>query len=233
VTNVQLARFSGLQFTAAVIASLAVIIALWDTPVILPLKWLVVLFHELSHAAMGWCTGGRVISLNVTHREGGICLVAGGNRTLILLAGYPGSLCWGLAALFLSRSDRYTRATLVFLGALLGTVALWWVRPILGFGFPFALLVGALLLATGVRGGPWLRRAVLLIIGSTSCAYALIDIQQDVFGGQACVSDATLLAAHTWIPFWCWGLFWYVLSGMILLFAFRWWWRCNVGNAGN
>lgn len=215
------AGLRGPRFAVALVACLVVIALLWNTPFLLPLRWLVVLFHELSHAAMGWCTGGHVVSLNITHRESGICLVAGGNRTLILLAGYPGSLCWGLAAIFLARSGRFTGVALVLLGGLLGLVALGWVRPLLGFGFPFALGSGALLLVAGVRGAPWLREAVLLAIGATSCAYALIDIQQDVFGGRACVSDATLLAEHTWIPFWFWGLLWYGLSMAILVVVVR------------
>ncbi len=225
-------RLRGPRFVIAVLACLVFLSFFWDSFLLLPLKWLVVLFHELSHAAMGWATGGKVVSLNVTHREGGICLVAGGNRTLILLAGYPGSLCWGLLTLFLCRTGRYTRVALAVLGAVLILVALVWVRPLLGFGFPFSLLAGAVLLGTGLRAAAPIREGTLLVIGSTSCAYALIDIQRDVFGGRACISDATLLADHTWLPFWFWGLFWYGLSLYILFVALRQLWRLDGEGGG-
>lgn len=217
----------GPRFAAALLASAFAVFLCWDTPFILPLKWLVVLCHELSHAIMAWLTGGRVLALNVTHREGGICLVAGGHQTLMLLAGYPGSLAWGLGALFLARSGRYIRPALIFLGALLVLVALWWVRPLLGFGFPFALVTGLLVAAAGWHGRPWLQSGILLVFGTASCAYVLIDIQQDVFSGHARISDATLLAEQTGLPFWFWGLFWYALSVLILAVAVRRLWPAH------
>ena len=39
------------------------IFALWSTPVVVPLKILIVLLHELSHAGMTVLTGGSVESL--------------------------------------------------------------------------------------------------------------------------------------------------------------------------
>lgn len=197
----------------------------WNTPFLLPLKWLVVFFHELSHALVAWATGGRVLSLNITHQQGGISVAAGGNRMLTLLAGYPGSLCWGLAAVFLAQSRGHAGSAVMGLGILLLAVAGWWVRPVLGFGFAFAVVSGVLFVYAGRRGSVRVAQYVLLLVGTTSCAYALIDIQQDVFHGRGGVSDATLLAAHTGVPFWCWGLLWYAASLGILVVAGRRLWR--------
>ena len=54
-----------------IFAILAVVFALWATPVVLPLKLLVVFFHELSHALVAILTGGRVESFSVDFRQGG------------------------------------------------------------------------------------------------------------------------------------------------------------------
>jgi len=66
---------------------------------------------------------------------------------------------------------------------------------------------------------------VLLAIGATSCIYAPLDLPQDVFGRPSGMSDATLLAAHTWIPFWFWGALWIGLSFVLLGLALWWVWR--------
>jgi len=202
----------------SLLAGLAAVLLLWNTPVMQPLKWLTVLFHELSHAIAGWLTGGRVIAMNITNREAGICQVAGGNYTLILLAGYPGSLCWGLAALLLARREPWVRPSLYVAGALLAGVTLLYVRPVPGFGFIFCLATAAALLAWAHRGGPPWQALSLRFLGLSSCVYVLADIQQDVFRSHGGVSDATLLAQHTGVPALLWGLLWYGLS-LALIFA--------------
>lgn len=200
---------------------LLIIALCWNTPLLQPLKWLVVLFHELSHAAVGVLTGGRVVSLNVTHREGGICLIAGGNRTLILLAGYPGSLCAGLLALHVAGIRRWRAPALLFLGVLLVLTGLFYVRPWIGFGLPFTILTGVLLGAAGWTAAPRVQQALLWTIGVTSCLYAVLDAVALSRGGGAPISDATLLADHTGIPAWIWAQLWMVLTAGILFLAFR------------
>ncbi len=202
------------------LAVISVILFLfWDSPLIQPLKWLTVLFHELSHGLVGFLTGGRVISLNLTHQEGGICVVAGGNRTLTLLAGYPGSLCWGLGALYLSRKDRWTGPLLYVLGALLVLVALFYVRPLIGFGFFFSLAFAVVLGALAHWGGLQVRRLALVTIGLSSCVYVFQDIAEDVFWNTGMPSDATLLFQHTGIPGFIWGLLWYGVSIALVVYA--------------
>ena len=184
----------------------------WNWPILLPLKWLTVLFHELSHALVGVLTGGRLVHLNITNRESGICQIAGGNRTLILMAGYPGSLCWGLGALMLARRERALRPLLALLAMLLVWITLAYIRPLVGFGFLFGLATAGGLVALVYYGATWIQRFAVLLVGVSSCVYVLIDIQADVFWSGGGVSDATLLARHTGIPALIWGVLWYVMS---------------------
>ena len=64
----------------------------WDSGFVYPFRILVVFFHEMGHALMTVITGGRVAELGLNHMEGGHTLSMGGNRFLILNAGYLGSL---------------------------------------------------------------------------------------------------------------------------------------------
>lgn len=197
--------------------ALLIVVALWDSPLVLPLKWLTVLFHEVSHALAGWLTGGRVVSLNITHRESGICHVAGGNRTLILMAGYPGSLCWGLGALLLARRPRWVKAGLFTAGGALLLVTLFYVRPILGFGFLFSLATAVMMLVWAWYGQLSWQALSLRFLGLGSCVYVLHDILHDVFLHGTGLSDATLLAGHTGVPAMLWGCLWFAIAALLIL----------------
>ena len=71
------------------LALAALVFALWQTPVALPLKLLVVLFHELAHGLAALATGGSIESLTVTADQGGLAVTRGGSRFAILTRGLP------------------------------------------------------------------------------------------------------------------------------------------------
>ena len=86
------------------LALLAAVFALWQTPVVLPLKILVVFLHELSHGLAAVLTGGEIVELSLSAQQGGHAVTRGGSRFLILSAGYLGSLL--LCLLYTSPSPR-------------------------------------------------------------------------------------------------------------------------------
>ncbi|MCB1350965.1 MAG: M50 family metallopeptidase, partial [Maritimibacter sp.] len=88
---------AGLRAHWQMLALAVALFALWQTPVALPLKLLVVLFHELSHGLAAVLTGGAIESLTVTPDQGGLAVTRGGSRFAVLTAGYLGSLLIGLA----------------------------------------------------------------------------------------------------------------------------------------
>ncbi|MEQ9673608.1 MAG: M50 family metallopeptidase, partial [Roseovarius indicus] len=63
---------------------------LWQTPVVMPLKLLVVFLHELSHAVATVLTGGSVVGMSLDPMQGGSVTARGGWRFVILSAGYLG-----------------------------------------------------------------------------------------------------------------------------------------------
>lgn len=217
------ARLSYQDFDGRQLAGLAAIFAvvwlLWDTWWVYPLKMLVVLFHELSHGMAAIATGGSIAGIELLAREGGLCRTLGGNRFLTLSAGYLGSLLWGGLILIAAARSRVDQAVTTILGALLLLVALAWVRPIVSFGFLFALVAGALLLLAGLRAPERFNDYLLKVIGLTSMLYAVLDIKDDVLDRPHLLeSDAAMLAQQTGLPTLFWGVAWIVIAVVAALF---------------
>jgi len=56
------------------LALTAVVFAHWQMPIVVPLKILVVLLHEMSHALAAWLTGGSVEQISISAQQGGFYL---------------------------------------------------------------------------------------------------------------------------------------------------------------
>lgn len=189
----------------------------WDAWWLFPLRMLVVAAHEASHALTALATGGEVIEVGLDIREGGHALTRGGLPLLVLNAGYLGSLLWGVALLVLTRTRAGARGMALLLGLGLGAMALAWVRPLLSFGFAYAVVAGASLVVLGLRAGEGLTRLVLRGVGVFSVLYAFLDVRDDVFLSDG-LSDAALLAQATGVPALVWGVVWCV-AGLGVLWA--------------
>lgn len=191
-----------------------IIQVLWHSPVIDPLKLLVVFLHELSHAIVGVATGGRFIRMEISADEGGLCVVEGGNRFLFLSAGYLGSLIWGglvlLGACWTSRS----REISICFGVTAALVGLIFVRPLLGFGLWFSVLAGLMLLYAGLHLPKAFVDILLQLIGLTSCLYVVPDLIEDMFFYHG-RSDATMLADLTDVPAKVWGALWVTVAFIV------------------
>lgn len=203
---------------------LLVVLALlvgWDLPLLLPLRILVVVFHEAGHALTALATGGEVVAVTVSPNEGGLTLTRRGSHLLILNGGYLGSIAAGAILLRLARADGRGRPVLALLGLVLAAAALVWFRPLLSFGFAYALLggIGMIALSTRLRheAADWIVRTV----GVFSLLYGFLDVKSDVldFGLQAgsVRSDAAMLAEATGIPALLWGLGWIVVGVLVVV----------------
>ena len=194
--------FAGLLFIAFVV------FLFWNTLLVYPLRILVVFFHEMSHGAAALLTGGRVHHIYVGAGEGGLTVTQGGNRFLILSAGYMGSmLIGGLILAVTARSPR-PGAVSVLLGLTLLAVSLIFVRPLFSFGFFYGLFAGGFLVVWGTRLSGSANEFLLKVIGLSSCMYAIVDILNDVMRDHGRPSDAVQLAEATGIPAILWGVLW-------------------------
>lgn len=184
---------------------------LWSTPVVYPLKIFVVLLHEVSHGAAALATGGTIQRIVLDPGQGGACHCPGGSAFLTLSAGYLGSLLWG-AGLVLLAQTRRVRPTVV-VGIAGGTVLALTAFYLRG---PFALTFGVAFGLGMAAAARWLpaatNRALLRVLGLTSCLYAVLDIKSDVLDRPHLPSDAAMLAELTGVPALLWGTIWIVLA---------------------
>ncbi len=192
------------------IAIVALVFVFWATPVVLPLKILVVFLHELSHALVIIFTGGSVESFTISPQQGGLVIGRGGNRFLSLFAGYLGSLVIGIGLLIIALRTHWDRVVLGGFGILMLLVTVLYVRD--PFAMAFCVGVGTAMLAMA-----WfLSRPVcdlfLRIIGLTSMIYVPYDIFDDTIRRSGMRSDAYMLAEEFGGTTMLWGGAWLMLS---------------------
>lgn len=198
------------------LALTALVFALWQTPVVVPLKILIVFLHELSHAIAAWLTGGSVEQISLSSDQGGCAITRGGSRFAILSAGYLGSLLLGAALLLLALRSTADRAVTALLGAVILAVTALYIRDL--FAAVFCLATGLALLGMARFLGHGANDMVLRVIGLSSLIYVPYDIFDDTIARAGQRSDAYMLAAEFGGPTVLWGGLWLVISlGVIAL----------------
>ncbi len=201
------------------IAVTAAVYALWQTPVVVPLKILIVLLHEVSHGLMAVLTGGEIVSLSITSDQGGLAMTRGGSRFLILTAGYLGSLLIGAAILLLALRTRADRVILALFGVLMLLLAALYIRDL--FALAFVVVTGAAMLA-GARYLPLVVCDMILrVIGLSSLFYVPYDIFDDTIARSALRSDARMLAEEIGGTTLLWGGLWLILSVAVIVACLR------------
>ncbi len=209
------------------IALIALVFALWPTPLILPLKILIVFLHELSHAGTTVLTGGDVISLTISADQGGAVWSRGGNRFLILTAGYLGSLLLGLALLISATRTHADRIIMAVFGGLMLLVTALYIRE--GFAAMFCIATGILMLATARFLPRDVNDLILRVIGLTSMIYVPYDIFSDTIARSNLRSDARMLAEEFGGATVMWGGAWLAISLIVIVLSL---WR-GLGPSSN
>ena len=197
---------------------------LWATPFVYPIKLFVVLLHEISHGLAAILTGGQIVGIEVTPREGGLCRCPGGSPFLTLSAGYLGSLLWG--GLMIWGAERFRSRSAWFvtgIALVAGVATLLYVRQ--PFAAAFGLAFAGALLVVSRRAGLVGNRIVLTTLGLTSCLYAVLDIKSDILDRPELLSDARMLADVTGVPTVVWGSVWIAVAVAFCAVLFRWAYR--------
>lgn len=206
---------------------ICLVFGLWTTPVIIPLKILIVFLHELSHAGMTILTGGEVVSLSVTQDQGGAVWSKGGSRFLILTAGYLGSLFIGLILLVGAMRTNADRSMMAAFGGLMIVVTLLYVRD--PFAIMFCIGTGIAMLLTARFLPHDVNDLILRVIGLTSMIYVPYDIFSDTIARSSLQSDARMLAEEFGGATVMWGGIWLVISLIVIGLAMRY----ALGSASN
>jgi hypothetical protein len=139
-----------------------------------PTQMLVIAFNEFGHAITACCTGGRVKSISLDPREGGVTHMTGGISALTLPAGYLGSSLIGALLIFCGFNIVASKVASIVLGVCF-LLTLWWARR-------DWLTIITVLLAVGLLIACWFiahaeaLRFVVLFIGVMSALYSVWDI---------------------------------------------------------
>jgi len=203
------------------------VFALWQTPAVLPLKLLVVFFHEASHAVAIIATGGEVVTLSVSLDQGGFVLSRGGNRFVALTAGYLGSLVVGLGLLIAATRTAADRKVMAICGAMTLLIAGLYVREVFALAFGFG--TGAVTLLMARYLGHHANDLGLRVIGLASLIYVPYDIFSDTIARSGLQSDARMLAEEFGGTTVMWGGIWLVIS----LAMIGWCLRYGLGRSSN
>ncbi len=201
------------------LALTALVFALWQTPLVVPLKILIVFFHEVSHALAAMASGGAVDSISVSSAQGGLTVTRGGSLFAILTAGYLGSLAIGALILLIALRTRWDRALMGALGLAMLLITTLYVRE--GFALAFGLGGGALMLAMAWFLPRDINDMALRLIGLTSLIYVPWDIFNDTIQRAGMRSDAYMLAEEFGGATMLWGGLWLVLAAGVIWLSLR------------
>lgn len=195
---------------------------LWSSPLIQPVKIMVVLFHEMSHGLVAILSGGEVRSIVVTANEGGACETVGGHGPLIVSAGYLGSMMFGGLLLYLSKFRSvvpviYTLLTLTLAAAIFTVLHDPYSRT-------FATGLAGAFICIGLLAPNFLGVLFLRILGTVSCLYSIIDIYCDILadsGAGSLQNDAVAFSQLTGVPASTVGMAWLAVSVVFFLIVLK------------
>lgn len=191
----------------------------WDYPVFQPLKLLVVFFHESSHALATVLTGGTVQELVIVKEQGGHVVSAGGNRFIILSAGYLGSLAWGVGIYLASVKTTHDKHIMALLGIALAVITLLFTHSL--FSWVFGALTSCLMLLSAKFLSTFYNDFLLRLLGLTNMAYVPLDIYSDTILNSQLRSDAFMLATEFGGATVLWGVAWIVISVWVIFGCLR------------
>jgi len=192
------------------------ILFLWNSSFIYPLKLFVVLLHELSHGTAALITGGKIIKIELSKNLGGKCYTQGGIKFLVISAGYIGSIIFGGIILVIATKSKYNKKVSFSFGILLFILTVLFVRGL--FGLLACSLFALFFILAGKYFTNDINKFILKFVGITSCLYAIIDIKEDLIVRTVPGSDAFLMSKEILaLPPIVWGIFWIIIA---LLFTY-------------
>lgn len=201
---------------------LVIVMALWNTIIIKPLKIFTVFLHELGHTLMAVIFGGGIKAFHVSFDESGYAITASKgwfSSFMIANGGYLGSILFALLILYLKRT--------AFRKYILGTVAILFLGVAIKYGDSLFTIVYAVIFAGIVLLLYMLQKEKVSdwavdVLGIASVAYAVYDTFIDTilleinrrfhfiagWGAASHMTDAARLYQLTHVPAIVWGVIW-------------------------
>ena len=189
----------------------------------IPLKILIVFFHELSHGLAAVVTGGRIESISISPQQGGLTTTRGGWLFFITSAGYLGSLLMGVLLFLAALNTKADKLIMGALGAIMLLVAALYMRELFALGFTIA--AGVAMLACAKYLPESANDAALRVLGLVSMGYVPFDILSDTILRSGERSDAYALSTQTGLPTVLWGGLWLAASLFVIWRVLKISWR--------
>jgi hypothetical protein len=182
---------------------------------ILPFSIFAVVIHELAHALATVLSGGRFERLSVWYNPTrneveGAAYSRGGDGCLIINAGYVGTILFGALLLVVAVSDLSARLVVLVLGLGLLVVTALFIRG--AFGVVSGLLIGLTLILISRQQPEIISKGVLWVMAVTMIVDSFVHL---IF----IPTDSQLLQKRTGINFGYWIVLWWVIAGLILVWA--------------
>ena len=204
-----------------VFISLVLLVFFWNTSFIFPVKIFVVFIHEFSHAFAAIITGGQFVEFSYDFYEAGSSVTTGGNRFLVLNAGYLGSSLFGGLVLLIACRTTWDRVLTFLIGIGIGLATYYFAARETNLIFPY--IVSLFSIISSIVLPNLICEAILIFVGLASCLYALNDIVFDIFmQSTSIMSDAGMLSEYTGLPTIFWGSIWLLAAFVIGWNFLRW-----------
>lgn len=215
-----------MRHTGRYLAILIVVVALWNTVFIKPLKIFAVFLHELGHSLMAVIFGNGIKGFRINLDESGYAItLPKGQFSAFMIAngGYLGSILFALLILYLKRTS-LKRFILGSAAILLLGVSIAYGKSV--FTIMYAAIFAGFILLLYMLHNERLNDWVIDIIGVASAAYAVYDTFVDTILLQLNLkfhliqgwkttqplTDAVQLEKMTRIPAIVWGIIWLVIA---------------------
>jgi hypothetical protein len=220
---------------------------LWFLPyaeyLVYPIRLFVTFIHEASHALVALVTGGAVQSLSIRPDTSGVVYSAPSGMIGGLLtssAGYLGTTAFGVLLLFLIRKSISPQKILLFTGAFVGIITLFFgvLAPMFNifslqvpfYTVLFTILSGSLmafgLVLLAAYSSPRVANFAVAFLAVQCLLNALSDLKtlffiNASFGGSEIQNDAANMYAATGLPGLVWVFIWMGISILMISLGLR------------
>lgn len=199
-------KFSKTHETIIIILIVIAAFIFWDSLFLFPIKLVSVIFHELSHALVGFISGGSITSVEITNNLGGITSCSGTNEVAVLISGYTGSLLLGIILYFTSCNEKAPILVLPLTSLLYLGFGVFFIKN--SFGIISAIIISLCIFALLFIKRKEFTSLILKILSLLLISYVINDVLRDTFVNPNLYSDAVRLEQLTGVNDWIWGAGW-------------------------
>ena len=209
-----------ISWTIRIASLAAALFILWESPLLVPLRVLIIFFHEIFHAAAAFVTGGGVNGIEITLYKTGLTSLYGGIPVVVFSAGYVGTALLGSMLIISTHRHPFKRPLYFVLGTILLLATILFARNPFGLAYGWtAGLFFLMIVFTDLR----FSDIVTELVGITCVVDGFRDLIS--FYWRRSGNDAAFLQQLTGVPYdfivTTWILVSIILVGVAIAFTLK------------